>query len=102
MRVMLGGHPRLFSPPELELLSFNTLRERRAAFTGRDAFWLEGVVRGVMEIRGCGAAEAEALAQHVQGGGPERLRGNGLSSRPTTPRYAQPSLGAVSRASTRL
>ena len=37
MRVMLGGHPRLFSPPELELLSFNTLRERRAAFTGRDA-----------------------------------------------------------------
>ena len=25
LRVMLGGHPRLFAPPELELLSFNTL-----------------------------------------------------------------------------
>ncbi|MFL6234420.1 MAG: amino acid adenylation domain-containing protein [Thermoanaerobaculia bacterium] len=63
LRVMLGGHPRLFAPPELELLSFNTLRERRAAFTGRDAFWLEGAVRAVMEIRGCGAAEAEALIE---------------------------------------
>ncbi|HEY3570928.1 MAG TPA: amino acid adenylation domain-containing protein [Thermoanaerobaculia bacterium] len=66
MRVMLGGHPRLFSPPELELLSFNTLRERRAAFTGRDAFWLEGAVRGVMEIRGCGSEEAEALVEEAE------------------------------------
>ena len=33
LRVMLGGHPRLFAPPELELLSFNTLAERRAAFS---------------------------------------------------------------------
>ncbi len=65
MRVMLGGHPRLFSPPELELLSFDTLHERKAAFTGRDAFWLEGVIRAVMEIRGCDADEAEALvAEH--------------------------------------
>jgi amino acid adenylation domain-containing protein len=63
LRVMLGGHPRLFAPPELELLSFNTLRERRAAFAGRDAFWLEGVIRAVMEIRGCSAAEAEALVE---------------------------------------
>jgi amino acid adenylation domain-containing protein len=61
MRVMLGGHPRLFSPPELELLSFNTLAERRVAFSGRDAFWLEGAIRAVMEVRGCGAEEAEAL-----------------------------------------
>ena len=42
LRVMLGGHPRLFAPPELELLSFNTLAERRDAFSGRDSFWLEG------------------------------------------------------------
>ncbi len=61
LRVMLGGHPRLFSPPELELLSFNTLQERRAAFSGRDSFWLEGVVRAVMEVRCCNAEEAEAL-----------------------------------------
>ncbi|HEX3552498.1 MAG TPA: amino acid adenylation domain-containing protein, partial [Thermoanaerobaculia bacterium] len=61
LRVMLGGHPELFAPPELELLSFKTLRERSAAFSGRDSFWLEGVIRAVMEIRGCGAEEAREL-----------------------------------------
>ncbi len=65
LRVMLGGHPRLFAPPELELLSFNTLAERRAAFSlaggGRNSFWLEGAVRAVMAARDCGVAEAEAL-----------------------------------------
>jgi amino acid adenylation domain-containing protein len=58
MRVLLGGHPRLFAPPELELLSYNTLAERKATYTGRDAFWLEGLVRAVMEVRGCTAEEA--------------------------------------------
>jgi amino acid adenylation domain-containing protein len=58
LRVLLGGHPRLFSPPELELLSFRTLAERAGAFAGRDAFWLEGLIRAVMEIEGCDAAEA--------------------------------------------
>ncbi len=61
LRVMLGGHPGLFSPPELELLSFNTVAERKAAFPGRDSFWLEGVIRAVMEARGCGPEEAKAL-----------------------------------------
>src|SRR5947199_900274 len=58
LRVMLGGHPELFAPPELELLSFNTLRERSAAFSGRDSFWLEGAIRAGMEIRRWGAREA--------------------------------------------
>ncbi|HYX24056.1 MAG TPA: condensation domain-containing protein, partial [Thermoanaerobaculia bacterium] len=61
LRVMLGGHPELFAPPELELLSFNTLRERSAAFSGRDSFWLEGAIRAIMEIRGCGAEEAREI-----------------------------------------
>jgi amino acid adenylation domain-containing protein len=61
LRVVLGGHPRLFAPPELELLSFNTLGERREALAGRYAFWLEGVLRAVMEVRGCDAEEARAL-----------------------------------------
>ncbi len=69
LRVMLGGHPRLFAPPELELLSFNTLAERSAAFSGRDRFWLEGVVRAVMEIRGCGAEEATAMLAQAEGAG---------------------------------
>jgi amino acid adenylation domain-containing protein len=61
LRVMLAGHSRLFAPPELELLSFNTLAERKAAFTGRDRFWLEGTVRAIMAIKGCDASAAERL-----------------------------------------
>jgi amino acid adenylation domain-containing protein len=61
-RVMLGGHPRLFAPPELQLLNFNTLRERRAALSGeRDRFWLDGTVRALMEVRRCPAEEAARL-----------------------------------------
>ncbi|MEA2560961.1 MAG: hypothetical protein QOH06_2465, partial [Acidobacteriota bacterium] len=58
LRVMLAGHPSLFAPPELELLSFNTMAERRAAFSGRDSFWLEGAIRAVMEIQGEGPKKA--------------------------------------------
>ena len=61
LRVMLGGHPRLFAPPELELLSFNTLAEREAAFPGRDSFWLEGLIRAVMEVRRCGVEAARQI-----------------------------------------
>ncbi|HEV2844000.1 MAG TPA: amino acid adenylation domain-containing protein, partial [Thermoanaerobaculia bacterium] len=66
LRVMLGGNPRLFAPPELELLGFATLEERRAAFPGRNSFWLEGVTRAVMEIRRCTAEEAEGLLADLE------------------------------------
>jgi thioesterase domain-containing protein len=61
LRVMLGGHPQLFAPPELELLTFATLEERKAAFSGRDSFWLEGTLRALMEVHRVGAAEAQRL-----------------------------------------
>ncbi|HVG06298.1 MAG TPA: amino acid adenylation domain-containing protein, partial [Thermoanaerobaculia bacterium] len=69
LRVMLGGNPGLFSPPELELLTFNTMDERRAAFSGRDSFWLEGVLRAVMEARGCPLDEARELVEACEGEG---------------------------------
>jgi hypothetical protein len=59
LRVMLAGHPHLFAPPELELLSFNTLRERAEAFAGRNSVWLEGTVRALMEIHGWDAQRAK-------------------------------------------
>jgi amino acid adenylation domain-containing protein len=65
-RVMLGGHPLLFAPPELELLSFDTLGERRAAFSGGDSFWLEGLVRAVMELKDCDAATARRLTEELE------------------------------------
>ncbi len=66
LRVMLAGHPRLFAPPELELLSFNTLAERRAAFAGKDSFWLEGTLRAIMEIKGCDADEAQHIMRSME------------------------------------
>ena len=66
LRVMLGGHPRLFAPPELELLSFNTLRERSVNYAGRNSFWLEGALRAVMEARPCDAQQARQLVEEFE------------------------------------
>jgi amino acid adenylation domain-containing protein len=62
LRVILGGHSALFAPPELQLLNFVTLRERRDALASdRDSFWLQGSVRALMELLGCGPDRAEQL-----------------------------------------
>ncbi len=66
LRVMLGGHPALFAPPELELLEFDSLAERREAFPGRDAFRLEGAIRAVMEARGCGPEPAREMVAGLE------------------------------------
>jgi amino acid adenylation domain-containing protein len=66
LRVMLAGHPLLFAPPELELLSFNTLEERKRAFSGRDSFWLEGTMRAIMEIRHCDAERARKIMEEYE------------------------------------
>ncbi|BCH67482.1 hypothetical protein RvVAT039_pl03150 (plasmid) [Agrobacterium vitis] len=57
-RVLLAGHPDLFSPPELQLLLFETLAERSSFFKGRLAFYLEGAVRALMEARNISFDEA--------------------------------------------
>jgi amino acid adenylation domain-containing protein len=59
LRVMLAGNPNLFAPPELELLGFNTLRERKSVFTGRWELWTEGTIRALMEVFDCDADEAK-------------------------------------------
>lgn len=63
LRVMLAGHPRLFAAAELQLLGFNTLKERRDAFQGKFSLWLEGTIRAIMEIKGCDAAEAATIME---------------------------------------
>jgi len=59
LRVLLGGHPSLFAPPELELLSFDNLQQRHNAFSGRNSFWLEGTLRAMMGIKGYDADQAK-------------------------------------------
>ncbi len=63
LRVMLGGHPHLFAPPSLELLSYNTLQERRQHFSGGNSFWREGLIRAVMQIRHCPVEAATQLVE---------------------------------------
>jgi acyl-CoA synthetase (AMP-forming)/AMP-acid ligase II len=63
LRVLLAGHPRLFAPPELELLPFHTMADRRAIFSGRHEFWLEGALRAVMEAKGCDARTARQIVR---------------------------------------
>jgi amino acid adenylation domain-containing protein len=62
-RVMLAGNSSLFAPPELQLLCFNTLGDRKEAFSGRYAFWLEGLIRAVMQARQCGVEEARSIIE---------------------------------------
>ncbi|QEP42623.1 non-ribosomal peptide synthetase [Ectothiorhodospiraceae bacterium BW-2] len=66
LRVLLGGHSQLFAPPELELMPFNTLGERAEVCSGRDAFWLEGNLRAVMELKGLDADGAKALMAELE------------------------------------
>ena len=69
LRVMLAGNPRLFAPQELEFLSFNTLAERRSAFSGQYSFWLEGAIRAVMEVRQCDAEQARGIVEEYEDSG---------------------------------
>ncbi len=61
LRVVLGGHPRLFAPPEMELLGFNTLKERYERCMDYNPTWLQGTIRALMEIENCEVKEAKQI-----------------------------------------
>jgi hypothetical protein len=66
---MLAGHSRIFAAPELQLLNFDTLAQRRAALTGRYSPWREGTIRAVMELEDCDAETAtELMESHERSG----------------------------------
>jgi amino acid adenylation domain-containing protein len=66
LRVMLAGHPSLFACNELQLLHFETLKERSEAYTGKFSLWSEGLIRAVMELKNCEADEAKSLLQDFE------------------------------------
>jgi Sulfotransferase family/Thioesterase domain/AMP-binding enzyme C-terminal domain/Phosphopantetheine attachment site len=67
LRTMLGSHPALFAPPELQLLNFDTLRERRRVLSnGRDDFWLQGSVRALMALHECDVDSADACMERFE------------------------------------
>jgi amino acid adenylation domain-containing protein len=62
LRVILGGHPQLFAPPELHLLSHATMDQRRSVISeslqrGR----LDGAIQALMTARDCPVDEAERM-----------------------------------------
>ncbi len=61
LRAMLAGHPDLFAPPELDLLGFNSLGERRAHLTGAESFRLNGPLRAIMHLHACDMETARQL-----------------------------------------
>lgn len=66
LRAILAGHPQLFAPPEIELLTFNTMQERAEVFSGRESYRLEGVIRAVMAIKDCDVEEARMLLNRYE------------------------------------
>ncbi len=62
LRVMLDGHEQLFSPPEMVMAPFATMRERQAVLTQR--FWEKGGLRNaLMHAMGITVEEAKALEE---------------------------------------
>ena len=61
LRVMLAGHPGLFSPPELHLLPFATMGERARAL--HQSGLGEGLERALMDLEGIDGKASRALVQ---------------------------------------
>ena len=65
LRVMLAGHPRLFSPPEMVIAPFATMQERRRRLDER--FWEKGGLRrAVMELCGVDVEKAKELERSLE------------------------------------
>ena len=62
LRILLAGNSRLFAPPELHLLPYRTMPERRKALTGPHTdHLLEGAARALMQLNGWDAVRALAF-----------------------------------------
>ncbi len=66
LRVMLAGNKNLFAPPELDLLSFDNMKDRKDKLSGNYSLWLESTIRVVMELQNCSAEEAEKIIEDFE------------------------------------
>lgn len=67
LRVMLAGHPQLYSPPELHLLPFNDLADRQGELGL--SYLGEGLQRAIMDLLYLDASESQAQLQSWQAAG---------------------------------
>lgn len=62
LRVMLAGHPQLFAPPELHLLTYHDLAQRKASLGNPlNEHLLNGTIRAIMQIKSCDAPQAKEI-----------------------------------------
>ncbi|UCH93306.1 MAG: acyltransferase domain-containing protein [Candidatus Aminicenantes bacterium] len=69
LRVILGGHPGLFAPPELNLLPHDTLRDRKTTMSGRAESHLQGTLQAITRIKKCSVQQAEEMMQDFENQG---------------------------------
>src|SRR5688500_8494045 len=66
LRVMLAGHPRLWSPPEMVIAPFETMAERAAHQNRR--FWEKGGLRrALMDLEGLDVEAAKVRETELEG-----------------------------------
>jgi hypothetical protein len=67
LRVMLSRHPKLFAPPELYLLSFDSMRKRAQLIQGLGYGWMRrGLLSALVELEGLTPREAEHRATAME------------------------------------
>jgi hypothetical protein len=65
LRVMLAGHPRLFSPPEMVLAPFDTMKQREEHMQRR--YWDKGGLRrALIELQGLDVEAAKAAVAQMR------------------------------------
>jgi amino acid adenylation domain-containing protein len=63
LRVMLAGHSQLFCPPELHLLQFNDLQQRKDLLG--ESYLTEGLERAFMELKGMRVEQSRSLIESL-------------------------------------
>ncbi len=66
LRAMLAQHPALFTASELRLLGFDTVAERRAAYSGPQSIWHRGIIRALAESKHGDEAEAAQIVEECE------------------------------------
>jgi len=65
--VMLAGHPKLFSPQELNLLPFSSMQQRTQQTGERLAFFMqEGLIQALMEAKGLNKQQTTNFVQDME------------------------------------
>ncbi|MGB3510785.1 MAG: sulfotransferase [Microcoleaceae cyanobacterium] len=70
LRVILAGHPQIFAPPELHLLSYETLPQRKASLSNElNRHLLQGTIRALMQAYNLSIEEAKTWMEtyEIQG-----------------------------------